>query len=870
MEKKQLKNPPKLALKILLWLCKEELVEEIEGDLTEVFYSRVESGKRLSANLFFTIGVLSFLKPSVLKFIKPKVNTMLYFSYLKIARRSLFKKKSYGFINIIGLAIGLASALFMGQYVLNQLSYDKHFSDADKIYRITTIMHMDNNDLRAAVTPIPLGDLIKSQIPEISKSASFFFFKGISFELENQKYQEPNAFMVANNILDVFDFEILVGEGNPFEHPNTIIISQSKALDYFGSLDVLGKTVEADHYGKLTIRGVFRDSPNASHFKPNMLVNAMADQFIGNDSWGDINAYTYIKVEGDPNIVEAKLKDLVSQYMAKTWETNFNGSGELLLQPLTAIHLNSNLDFEIESNGKLSHVHSMIALGIFILIVVGINYINMTTAKATTRIKEIGIRKVMGSVKGMIRTQFIIESLLITTLAAILALVTYTLLLPYFNNLIGIEFILKDLINQFSVFGFLSVIIIIGIIGAWYPAGFVSKFKSADIFKSNFKFSGSKLSVSKMLNAIQFGVALVMIIITMIVYKQIDFMKYYELGYDKESIIKVSMNERMDNALVKRIKNELLSTPKIENVTVVKQAPGESITSDGLHFEMPEGGFDVIKTNFNTADESFLATLNIPLLAGRNFDLQSDEMARAVLVNETLVKQLGYKSNESILDKQVKLPLGDEFYAKIVGVMKDVHLQSLHKSIAPLIIVNFPHLSSTFLISVSQPSTSQAIASIDDIIIEEANSTSFDISMLDQSFWAQYKAEESRSKLMTIFSVLTILMAFVGLFGLVSYSVEEKVNEMTIRKIFGATFSDIAGIYFKTFAWVFAIAIAVGIPFAYYLGNLWLNDYAYRIEMPFQTFVFASLFLVASTSLIIVFKSRQSYRLNPVEKLRDD
>lgn len=870
MKDNKLHNPPKWAIRLLTWFCRDEFAEEIEGDLTEVYHSRVNNRSVFKANLLFVLGVFSFVKLDVIKLFKPTLQTMLYRSYLKLALRNLFKKNFYGLLNIFGLSVGFCSALFMSLYVLDQLSYDRHISNHENIYRVTTHVEMGAGNMNAAITSKSLGVVMKNEIPEVSAFASFCSFQGLSFELGDTNFQEKKAYLVSNTFFEIFDFTMLRGDTTVLNQSGTVLLSESKAMDLFGSIDILNETIKDDRWGILTIRGIFKDTPQTSHFRPQMLANPLGFSFAEIEDWGNINTSTYIKTNAEPAIIEDKLPAIVDRYMAEGWKKNFDGSGRLSLQKLTDIHLHSDLDFEIQSNGKAEHVYAMSALAIFILIVVGINYVNMSTARATTRFKEIGVRKVLGSVRGTIRIQFIVESLLITLISTVFALALYVVLLPYFNGLTGIEFRIGSLVNQKLMMVFFGMVLLIGVIGAWYPAGFVSRFRSLDVLKSNFKIGGSSLPLSRFLNAIQFSVALIMIIITMIIHHQIEFMKNYDLGYDKDHIVKVDMKERLNPGMARSLKNELLGRSDIKEVTVVKQAPGEEIQSDGIYFEVPGGGLEVHKTNFNTADESFLATLDINLLAGRNFDHNSDEMARVVLVNETLVKALGYQNNEEILTKKVGLPLGEDFYAKVVGVMEDIHLQSLHEEIKPLIVVNFPNISTTLLVLIQGENLTETLNAIDMTTGKMANSNSFSVNMLDQSFWSQYQADELRSKLMTIFSTLTILIALMGLFGLVSYSVEKRVKEMTIRKIFGAAFIDVVLVYFKTFIWVFVGASAISLPLAHYLGDKWLDDFAYRIDMPYQLFIFSTVFLVGIMGLIIVVKSRQSHNLNPIESLREE
>lgn len=873
MKKNENHTPPQWAIFFLLWFCREELVEEIEGDLKEFYIEDLSQKSRFRAKLLYSIRVLSFFKMSNIQFIKSGTNLMLWKNYLLIANRNLMKHKGHTIFNLFGLTIGLCASVLMIMYVLDELSYDKHLSNYDRIYRVAGHIDMENNEMRAAISPGPLGLTMSAEIPGIEAVAAFTHFNRLTINVNEEKFTDPDSRIVSRDFLNVFDLPLVAGNSTEiFDRPKSLLISESRALSFFGGLDIIGTAVEVDGFGKFTITGIMKDPPENTHFRPQLLFYNGNDLFEGGQ-WKDHSYYTYILLEdgtGVDHILE-RLPIFYEKHMGQPVKENFSGTGYLFLQKLTNIHLNSDLGFELEPNGKYEYVLAMALLAVFIVLVVCINYMNMATAQATRRVKEVGIRKVLGSNRRMLMVQFFTESSLITLISSILALLLVPVLLPYFNFLADKSFDLNQLVQGEIIFSYVIIILITGILGGSYPAIFLSRFKVDEVMKKSYSLGGFRMPLSKVLSAFQFVVALVMIMLTFTVQRQIEYARNKDLGFDKENVLRIDLKNRLGAERTQTLQNELLANPAVLKVAAAMKTPGDDIMSDGLHFEQPDGTFTSQKTEFNAVNENFISTLNIELVAGRDFEDQaSDKWGYSVIANETLVKNLGYSNPEDALGKEVKLPIGLDKHSKIVGVMKDAHMRSLHHEVSPHILVNFVPIVSQLLVKINGSNPQETLSFLEDKIKETTNSTSHTISFLDQAYWRQYQAEEKRGKIFAIFSSLVVLLAVMGLAGLVSFFIRFKAKELNIRKILGADFWNVLTLYAHQYIVQIVLAVFIAVPVSIYLIKNWLQNFAYHIPLPYDLLVSSSFALVVIIMLVVSFQCRRSFLVNPTKYLKED
>ncbi len=866
-------GPPQFAKSFLQWFCKEEIVEEITGDLHEIWLEESEIKGKNFARVLYIIRVISFCKFSNIAFKNSNNNLMLFKNYILIAFRNFIKYKNHTSFNLMGLVIGLTASILMIKYVSDELSFDKQYNRHEDIYRVAQHINMETSEMTAAISPSPLGKTLLKEIPEVESFAAFSFFNNMAILVDNQKFFNSKAHYVSTNFLEIFDYPLIKGNPeNVFSNPKSVLISESVALRYYGTTDLLGKTLEDVNAGTLTITGIMEDPPTNSHFTPEILYNT-DNGIFENQNWGDHSYYTYIKLKegSDLALVNHKLISFYENNLQQPIADTFGGTGNIFLQRISNIHLFSDLTFEISTNNKYRNVITMLLLAIFIVIVACINYTNLATAQSTRRVKEIGVRKVLGSNKKMILYQFYTESALITCLSAFIAILLIPILLPLFNSLTGKDYALMEILELDIMIYYVGIILLAGFLGAIYPAFFLGRFKVDEIFRKSYNFGKFKLPVNKLLNAFQFLVALVMIIMTVTVYLQIDFVKNKELGFNKDNIFKVDLKQWPGTESGKVIKQALLTNPSILDASIVRQVPGDRIMSDGLFFETPDGSFSSIQSEFNGVDENYVNLLKINLVAGRNFTTQvSDIMGKTVIVNEKLIQSLGYLKPEDALGKKVKLPLGEDHVAKIIGVIENVHLQSLHNEVLPHIMTHFTPMGSQLLVKVKNEGLWSTHDFIDNQLKEITKSTSHIISFLDQAYWEQYKADERRSEILTLFSIIIVFLSLAGLIGLVSFQIRYQAKEVNIRKVFGAEFYNILVLYIKQYVWQISIALLIALPIAIYLMNEWLISFAYHIDIPYMVLILTPLVLVSVIFIILAFKIKFSFQDSPAKYLKEN
>ncbi len=866
-------HPPRFAERFLLWFCNDAYAEEIHGDMEEIFLEEVEDLGVRRAKWRFIVRVFSFIRPRYIRRSRRVLQFTLFWNYVLIARRNLLKYKRYSLFSLFCLVLGLSSGLLMMGYVLDELSYDRFLPNHDRIYRIAQHVDMESGELNAAITPGPLGSRMKEDLSWVQDHAVVSVFNRFTFELDDEKYSEPHAHFVNRDFLKVFQYPLVAGnEDAIFEQPRSILISESLAQTFFGDQEAFGQALEVEGRGMFTVTGIMEDVPRNSHFHPQALLY-LGEEAITENGWLDHSFYTYVLMgeNQDPESVEESLNAFHEQVLTEPLKESFAGTGYMFLQPVTDIHLQSQLNYELESNSNMTDVLSLSGLGLFILIVVAINYLNISSAQATRRIREVGVRKVLGSNRAMIIAQFYLESLMLCTIAGVLGIALAYVLLPSFNYVSGKNFDFLLLMAGSNGLLYVGLILILALISGSYAALFLSGFKIEDALRRKVSFSRLKLPVSKMLNAFQFVVSLVMIILTIAVTQQIDYARNRDLGFDQSQVLKVELTHRMGTERMQAIANELQGHHQIARVATAMKSPGDDFWADGLFFEKPDGSFGSLKTEFNAVDKNFVPALDLRVVEGRGFGLHSsDEQGMAVIVNEQVVRDLGYLENREVIGKHVELPLGRDHKAVIVGVTANAHMRSLHHKVGPQILVNFPPIATQLLVKLEGRPSSEVLAFIDEKVESFTQSNTHQVAFLDQHYWQQYEGEQRRSSLFSIFSMLTVVLAFAGLTALISFQVRLQAKNINLRKIFGAGFGDIVLSYLKSYAWQVAIGLILALPLSVYLVNRWLSNFAYRVDLPLVPMVAAGIALASGVLLVVALHAKSSFRVNPATYLSEE
>lgn len=809
-------------------------------------------------------------------------------NYFKIAFRNLWRQKVFSGLNILGLSISMACALLLYLYIQQELSYDQHFPNADHIYRVNPIQIGNGQEKETPFASFLLAPTLKKEYSEIKAVTHLFELANLSLEYQERKFSEEDPLFVNASFFQVFQIPFLAG--NPedaLKNPNSIVLTESSAVKIFGSAQqAVDKVLVLDNKFDTKVTAVIRDLPETTHFDFDFLVSMdtwKADWFESNKStWRGAGFRTYLLLnpQTNPASLESKMKSLYEKYM-KTELASFGIMDvNFHLQALTDIYLYSELEGELKSGISLSYVYIFSSIAFLILLIASINYINLTTARSLNRAKEVGVRKVVGSHRNQLIRQFMIESLLICIISLGISLILAELFLPIFNNLSGKNLTIPYFSNPILWLIISGIFISVALLSGLYPAFVLSGFKPVTVLKGNFTRDRKGVRLRKILVIFQFTLTIVMIIATLVVYRQMQFVENKELGFNKEQVVALdyfSLYQKWDT-----FQERLLTNPQISTVSKASLILGSS-----RQFDMPidiEKNGQMVKENFAllSTDANFLEMMETTLVSGRYFnDDYQTERTKSVLINEATVKYMGWQVGSENPELN---PIGKKIHydyqmegvedlrAKVVGVVKDFHVSSLYNSIQPLIInLNKGYAWRTF-VKINSNNPEEALTFIKKTWEEINPSDGFYYRFLDEEYSKQYEADKKRGQIFLVAAVLAILIASLGLFGLTAYTVSIKTKEIGIRKVLGASVGHILQLISKEFFILIAISSLIAIPIAIYLTSQWLEDFAYQISITGNWFLFVFAILVALfiSLLTISIHAMRATRINPVWVLKDE
>jgi putative ABC transport system permease protein len=794
-------------------------------------------------------------------------------NYLKIAFRNLWRNKVFSIINISGLALGICCCGLIMMYVQHELSYDQYHRHSDRVYRVAINIQMANQpEMKFAAVMPPLAPVLIKDYPQVEQVVRILNTFGDEVLIQanaEKKFYEKGFTWADANIFEVFTFPFVEGNAQmALQKPYTVVVSQSIAQKYFNSTQVLGKTIRLNN-DNYTISGVMKDIPANSHFKPDFIasmITAKDDPSFKN--WHGTMTQTYLKLK--PNQAIQKFEKQIAKVadpFVKEDLKKFSQTYTFFLQPLTAIHLHSNLRYELSKNGSIAYIYVFMGVALLIILIACINFMNLATAQAAQRAKEVGVRKVIGAYKNQLIGQFLGESFLMSWLALGLALGMIELLLPTFNHLSGKDLRFYDFFNWrfLSIFGL--IFFVSGLLSGIYPAFFLADFQPVTVLKGNFKSSSKGRFVRQGLVVFQFTISIILIVVTLTISQQIDFMRQQNLGFVKDKIVVIPIKNGHETAKKTLIlKQELKKEALVSQASVMSQAIGRIANNNLIqlkHDKSRQSDFQLMFTDFD-----FLNTFQIKIAAGRAFSeqIKTDNGNRqAALINEAGARALGFVKPEDALGQE----LWDD-WGKIVGVVKDFHFSSLQQKIAPLLIYVEPNYANCIALKITSENPPQAIQAIETKFKQILPDFPFEYAFLDQDFDRQYKTEQQLAQLFNIFSTLTILIACLGLFGLTTYTVQQRTKEIGIRKVLGANILQITYLISSEFVILITIAFAIATPVAYYSGRMWLQDFAYRVEMNGLSFVLAGFAVLLIAFLTVSFQIFKATRVNPVEVLKNE
>ncbi|SDW17529.1 putative ABC transport system permease protein [Hydrobacter penzbergensis] len=803
-------------------------------------------------------------------------------NYFITAWRNLIKRKAFSFINIAGLSIGISVCFIIMLYVQDELNFDRFNKNADRIVRIVFKADINGGKIYEANVMPQVASAMTKDYPEVEDATRLRVAGAPKISYKGRNFRDDELVFVDPNFFSIFTLPLIEGDvKTALKEPNTLVITKAAAKKYFGNENPIGKTLvfTSNNNEPFKVTGLIDKVPVNSHFQFDLFGSMTGLNEAKSDSWMGSNFFTYIllKPGSDYKKLEAKLPGMVEKYMGpqiqqqmgvslEQFRKKGNGLG-FVLQPLTSIHLYSHSNYELTSPGNVMYVYIFSAIAIFMLLIACINFINLSTASASKRAKEVGVRKVIGSGRLQLVKQFLLESALLTFFALLISYGLIQFLLPVFNDISG-----KDLSFEFEIriiAAFIGLGVFVSIVAGMYPAFFLSSFKPASVLKGKFTGGNNSFGLRSSLVVFQFFISVALIVGTIVVWQQMKYIQHKNLGYNKEQLLTISnswalgKNERI-------YKEKMLKDPRIVNATISAYKPaGPSGNNNALAY--PSGrDNEMMRTLEYQVDEQYIPTLGMQLAAGRNFsrDLATD--STAMIVNETAAKAFGWGVNDAIgktivrkIDKEGK---GMDIPFHIVGVVKDFNFKSLHEPITPLLMVLGQDWGLIFKIKTTDiPGLLSAMKK------EWANFQTdepFTYAFMDNLYNKTYVAEQKTSAILNIFSALTIFVSCLGLFGLITYTAEQRTKEIGIRKVLGADVSQITGMLSKDFIKLVCIAILIAFPISYWAMNKWLQNFAYRINTSWWMFVASGVIALLIALITVSFQAIKAATANPVNSLR--
>jgi putative ABC transport system permease protein len=790
-------------------------------------------------------------------------------NYIKVAIRNLLKYKVYSFINVLGLAIGIACGLFIFMFIQNELNYDRFHANGPQIHRLIRQSFEGGKSMGTPATSGPYATALKTDFPEDVKQTVRVLLTEDLVTYENRSFIEKKFCFADSTFFQVFSFPLLVGDpATVLDEPNSIVISQEIAKKYFGEADPVGKLLLYDNWKAYQVTGILAPFPGNSHIDFELLasISTLKNQEWFN-AWWNNSMFTYVLVspQTNPEKLEAKLPGFMDKYMGDDFK-KFNIRTDLKLQPLSNIYFDNDTQYDKATHGDKRVIYMFAAIALFTLAIACINFMNLSTARSIGRAKEVGLRKVLGAYQSNLVLQFLSESVVMTCISVILSLGIVALGMPFFKAIVEKEIIIP---NQFVTIplALLSIILIVGLFAGSYPAFFLSSFQPVKVLRGRFKANPQSALLRKGLVVVQFSISIVLIVGTFIIIRQMDYIRDKKLGYDKEQVLLVRVNNDAIYTNRESFKNNLLQQANISSVSAMSGEPGGF--HDMFSIDIQEKKEET--WNFRTvfSDYDYIKTFGIKLLAGRDFSKEYGTDARkAAIINETAVKQLGWTNQEAI-GKEVFIHMRDSVARNIIGVVADFHFSSLKEKIEPMILsINDDHR--VLAIKIKPGNIQETVAKIENAWLQVAPKYPFEFTFLDEVYDNLYKEEVKQSNVFSFFALVAIFIACLGLFGLAAFTAEQRTKEISVRKVLGADISSIMILLSKDFMKLVLAAFVIASPLAWYAMSRWLEDFEYRITINPVTFIIAGILASLIALLTVSYHALRTARANPVKTLRSE
>lgn len=872
-------QPPKWPVGLLRYLLKEEYVEEIEGDMEEIFFATAKERSPAAATRGYYWELLRLLRPILIRRFKMSYNlnsNYMYKNYLMIALRNLLKKKGYSAINILGLALGIACCLLIFMYVDYERSFDNYHAKGDRIYRVIHGSTEEKEDQFWVWGNAPIGQALYDNFPEVEKVVQFSGRADLLFTNGDITHQEEGLFFMDSTAFDVFSWKLL--KGNPrtaLAAPYSVVLTESTAKKYFGNEDPLGRSLKGSesagrsYEGEYLVTGVMEDVPANSHFRFNVLISMSTFRKSRPElwnEWGYVDFYTYFLV--NDQFDRANFDTKIQEFLVRQ-KKDPNDKYNIVIEPLKEMYLGTVAQRQPGETGSISNLYIFSVIGLFVLTIAIINFMNLSTARSMERGKEVGIRKSIGAERRSLVSQFMGESFVIVGFAMIVALVVVAIALPGMNNITGRTLTLDHFITVQSAAWLIGATMLIGLIAGSYPAFVLSSFNPATVLKGMSKSGRTGVMLRKGLVVFQFSLSIALIAGTIIVYFQMNHILNKNLGFDKERMLILDYNyDEKVNRVRETLKTEIESDPSVISSAFSRSVPGGYFPNAYTEIAVKDGEMKGMAQPIFQVGMDFIDHYGLELVAGRSYsrDHPSDTIG-GIVINEAAARQYGYSNPSEIVGKKYS-QWGRE--GEVIGVVKDFNYISLHRAIEPLTLPLEPFACRYLSVKIKPTDIPQTIDRVREVWSKLAPHRPFLYSFLDDDFDRQYQKDMNFKTLFLTFSSLAIFIACLGLLGLATYTAELRTKEIGIRKVLGANVNSIVALLSKDFIVLIVVAMLLATPAAWYSMSRWLEGFAYRIEMQFWIFILAGVVAIAIAALTISFQAIKAATGNPVSALRSE
>lgn len=878
--------PPKILLYFFKWFCRRDLHAYIEGDLLELYAETRENSTKRKANIKFALDILQLFRPNMIKSFAG-LNRLNYFgmikNYFKVTWRNVIKHKMYAAIKIGGFSLGIAACFLISLFIKDELSYDKNYKNVDRIYRMLTV-NSDPSDLTTWPSfQAPIAEVLRNDFPEIEKVGRLIpydWFDAGNNQVkksgeEKNSYEEGFAY-ADGEVLEILEIPMVYGDRSAaLSQPNTLVISKRKSEKYFPNENPIGKTIflNNDESRPFAIGGVMENFPRTSHLQFDFFITLKGKEFWPGEqsNWccSNYNVYLLPHPDTNPDELSEKLIAIRDNYQIPHFRRQGSMAADIMeeyrsfrLQLVSDIHLESADIYDVFANGDIKLVWLFGSIAAFVLLLACINFINLSTAKSANRAKEVGIRKVMGSVRGHLVNQFLIESIFFSSISVVLGSFLTYVLLPYFNALSGksLSFPIQEWYLIPLLVGFA---VIVGILAGLYPSFYLSGFKPIEVLKGNIQHGAKSSKLRNIMVVFQFTTSMILIVSALVIYRQMDFILNKKIGFDKEHVVMLWGANTLEEKMTP-FKNELVKKIDIQSVTTSNYLPVSGTSRDQNEFwKHGRSQIDIgVGAQVWGVDEDYLNTLGIKLTDGRNFNTAMASDTAAIIINKTMVKDLGLEN-----------PVGARIINWkpwiVIGVIEDFHFESIKGGIGPLALI-YTNRGSIASVKIQTKDMSATLESITTTWDQFMPNQPIRYTFLDDSYARMYDDVKRMGNVFAVFAVLAVIVACLGLFGLSAFLTEQRSKEISIRKVLGASLRTIFTMLTFNFLKMIIISLAIGMPIAWYFMDSWLADYENRVDLGWDLFAISSGLVIVIALCTVSFESIKASIVNPVEGLRAD